>query len=182
VRRTLTLLLLLTLLSAACGDGDDTGGTAAPAPTTSIPVGDPLAPGGGGDEVTVPIGTVTVCALNEEFAELNERTLGPMPDVAEGEPIPDAYAALLEENFVGTVDLLRRMVDQAPAALHTDLSVYTAAISDLSEMYAEFGFRQATVWQNADYDTYFQEHPGREEARARVGAWFLENCGIDLQG
>lgn len=49
-------------------------------------------------------------------------------------------------------------------------------------MYADYGFDQAQVWEKADYDTFLRQYAAPDEVRAEIGDWFMENCGMDLQG
>ena len=121
-------------------------------------------------------GVAAVCALNEEFAELNERTI---PDIDPEVPYPDAEA--LEENFVEGVRLMREMAEEVPAEIREDFEGYTDSIARLAEMYAEFGYDQAEVWENADYEEY-EVYAVSEQVRARIGDWFVDNCGMNLQG
>jgi len=120
--------------------------------------------------------------LNQDFEQLNERTMGAISPVDEDEPIPTAYAGLLEENYVEGVDLMRRMVDDAPGGIQAGLAAYVKAIAKLWEMYAEYDYDQAATWENADYETFFADYAVPDAVRARTGEWFVENCGIDLQG
>ncbi len=131
---------------------------------------------------SAPSSIEAVCALNEDFEELNERTLAVIPETGEEEPIPVTYAGLLEENYVEGVKLMRQMVDHVPEAMRDDLSAYTRAIGKLSEMYAEYGYDQAATWENADYATFFREYEVPEEVRTGIKEWFMANCGMDLQG
>ena len=124
----------------------------------------------------------TVCALNEDFRRLNERTWDLIPPVENDAPIPARYASLLEENWVEGVRLMRQMVEDAPETIEADLSTYAEAQSAMSEMYAEYDYVQADVWANADYEGWFAEYPGLDETRSRIGEWFTEHCGMDLQG
>ena len=120
--------------------------------------------------------------MNEDFRDLNERTLGLLPDVEEEESIPLEYAGLLEENYVEGVKLMHQMIDHVPEAIKADLSAYTRAIGKLSDMYAEYGYDQAATWENADYVTFFADYAVPDEVREEIGRWFTENCGLDLQG
>jgi hypothetical protein len=126
--------------------------------------------GGEGHEFS---GVEAVCALNLEMREMNERTL---PADLEDEPYPDP--AMLEENFVETVRLVEAMVDEAPDAIVGDLASYAEYLEWLSSAYAEFGYSRRIAIQNIDDD----EYPFPETVRAAVGDWFVEQCGIDLEG
>ena len=140
-----------------------------------------LAVGACGDDT--PSGTEAVCALNEDFERLNERTIDGIPSPDEGEPIPASYAPQLEENWVEGVKLMRQMVESAPQAIKADLSRYTEAQAEMSWMYAEHGYDQARAWENVDfYEAWFAEYPDLEEVRQRIEDWFTENCGMGLQG
>jgi hypothetical protein len=127
-------------------------------------------------------GTEAICALNEDFGRLNERTWDVIPPTEEDEPIPARYSSLLEENWVEGVKLMRQMVEHAPEIIEADLSTYTEAQAEMSEMYAEYDYIQADVWANADYETWLAEYAGLDEVRARIRQWFTDNCGTDLQG
>jgi hypothetical protein len=117
-----------------------------------------------------------VCELNEEFAALNERTL---PNI-ENDPFPEP--AMLEENFVEGNQLMRQMVDFAPDAVRSDLTTYVESMEKLAGLYAEFGYDREAVWSNMDEETYVSEYSFDEAGRTRVGDWFVEQCGMDLQG
>lgn len=120
--------------------------------------------------------TERMCELNEEFVALNERTL---PDIDDN-PFPEA--AMLEENFVEGNKLMRQMVDAAPDAIRADLTAYVESMEKLSDLYAEFGYDREEVWSTMDEETYVLEYSFDEEGRARIGDWFVENCGMNLQG
>ena len=117
-----------------------------------------------------------VCELNEEFAALNERTL---PNI-EDDPFPEP--AMLEENFVEGNKLMRRMVDAAPDAVRADLTTYVESMEKLSGLYAGFGYDREAVWSTMDEETYVRDYSFDEAGRTRVGDWFMEHCGMDLQG
>lgn len=117
-----------------------------------------------------------MCELNDEFAALNERTI---PNI-ENDPFPEP--AMLEENFVEGNRLLREMVDAAPDTIRADLSTYVESIEKLSGLYADFGYDRELVWATMDEEAYVREYGLDEEARERIGDWFEEHCGVDLQG
>ncbi|MDJ0924518.1 MAG: hypothetical protein QNJ77_08155 [Acidimicrobiia bacterium] len=117
-----------------------------------------------------------ICELNDEFAALNERTL---PNI-EDNPYPEP--AMLEENFVGGIELTSRMVDDAPDAIRDDLAVYLEWMEKLNGLYAEFGYDRDALWSTMDEETYVNEYSFDEAGRTRIRDWFVENCGIDLQG
>ena len=117
-----------------------------------------------------------VCELNEEFAALNERTL---PNI-EDDPFPEP--AMLEESFVEGNKLMRRMVDAAPDAVRADLTTYVESMEKLSGLYAGFGYDREAVWSTMDEETYVRDYSFDEAGRTRVGDWFMEHCGMDLQG
>jgi hypothetical protein len=129
---------------------------------------------GNGDADTAPPTEVeTVRDLNEEFEALNERTV---PDI-DDDPFPEP--ALLEENFVEGARLLREKAEAAPAEIASDLTAYTEWNQRLSDLYAEFGYDRQAVWAA---EPYTEEHQLPEEARTGIQEWFLEHCGVDLQG
>ena len=174
MRYQLLVPALVVLVSAGCS-GDGTGEVqAVTATTATVPTTNTAPP--------APSAIDRVCALNEDFATLNERTMGRIPDMEDGEPIPAQYAGLLEESYVEGASLMRQMVEHAPAAVKADLSAYTRAIAKLSDMYAEYGYDQAATWENADYDAFFADYAVPDQVREGIGAWFIENCGMDLQG
>ena len=117
-----------------------------------------------------------VCELNGEFAALNERTL---PDI-DGNPFPEP--AMLEENFIEGNKLMRQMVDVIPDATRDDLVTYVESVEKLSGLYADFGYDREAVWSTMDEETYVREYSFDEAGRSRVGDWFVEHCGMDLQG
>lgn len=117
-----------------------------------------------------------VCELNEEFAVLNDRTI---PDI-EDDPFPEPE--MLEENFVEGNDLMRQMVEVAPDEVRDDLSAYLTSMAKLSDLYAGFGYDREAVWASMDEETYVREYSFDEDGRARIHDWFVEHCGIDLQG
>jgi hypothetical protein len=116
-----------------------------------------------------------VCGLNDEFAALNERTI-PLIDV---DPFPDP--AMLEENFTEGVKLLRGMVEAAPDEIQADLSDYTDANAELSEIYADFGYDRAAVPQE-ERDRFDAEYKIPDTVHSRIMDWFVSNCGLELQG
>ena len=117
-----------------------------------------------------------MCELNDQFAALNERTIPNIEDA----PFPEP--AMLEENFVKGNELMREMVDVAPDEIRADLSTYVESIEKLSDLYAGFGYDREAVWATMDEEAYLREYSFDEEARARIGDWFAEHCGMDLQG
>jgi hypothetical protein len=117
-----------------------------------------------------------MCELNDEFAALNERTI---PNIDE-DRFPEP--AMLEENFVEGNELMREMIAVAPDQIRADLVTYVESIEKLSDLYAGFGYDRAAVWATMDEETYVREYSFDEEGRARIGDWFVEHCGLDLQG
>ena len=117
-----------------------------------------------------------VCELNDEFAALNERTL---PDIDDN-PFPEP--AMLEENFIEGNKLMRQMVAVMPDATRDDLVTYVESMEKLSDLYADFGYDREAVWTTMDEETYVREYSFDEAGRSRVGDWFVEHCGMDLQG
>jgi hypothetical protein len=123
-----------------------------------------------------------MCELNDEFAALNERTL---PNIEE-DPYPEP--AKLEENFVEGNILMRSMVDLAPEEIRADLTTYVAATEKTSGLYAQFGYDREKLWENIkqgnpfDEETYVREYTPDQDGRQRIHDWFMEHCGIDLQG
>ena len=117
-----------------------------------------------------------VCDLNDEFAALNERTL---PNI-EDDPFP--APAMLEENFVEGARLMREMLDVAPEEIRADLAAYVESNEKLLNLYAEFDFDREELWSTMDEETYVSEYSFDEAGRTRVGAWFVEHCGKELQG
>lgn len=123
-----------------------------------------------------PVDVERVCELNEEFAALNERTI---PDIAT-DPFPEA--ALLEQNFVEGNGLMRDMIEVAPDEVRADLTTHVEWAEKVSNLYADFGYDREEVWATMDEETYVAEYSMDEAARGRVMDWFMENCGMDLQG
>lgn len=121
-------------------------------------------------------GVEQICELNDDFAALNERTI---PDI-ETDLFPEP--TLLEENFVEGNELMREMIDLAPDEIRADLSTYVESMEKLSELYAGFGYDREAVWATMDEEAYVAEYGFDEAGRARIGDWFVEHCGMDLQG
>jgi hypothetical protein len=129
-----------------------------------------------------PVDAEKVCELNDEFAALNERTL---PNIDE-DPFPEP--ALLEENFVEGIKLMRSMVEVAPDEIRVDLTTYVESIEKTSDLYAQFGYDRQDLWANVEQgipigeETYVSEYTPDQAGRKRIHDWFMEHCGLDLQG
>ena len=123
-----------------------------------------------------PVSVERMCELNEEFAALNERTI---PDI-ESDPFPEP--AMLEQNFIEGNEVMREMVDVAPDEIRTDLTTHVEWAEKVSDLYAEFDYDREEVWGTMDEEAYVAEYSMDEAARKRIMNWFLEHCGMDLQG